>query len=314
MLKKRWVYFNDAFIPWEEATVHVASHSFARGSAIFEVLSLHETRFEPMIFRLDEHVSRLFQSARFLEMKMPVTPESLQDRVKETVRKNGMKKGVIKIICCYPEIALDILPPSAPLTVIIFVVNPDEDLPEFKAAEKPEASACISRWRKLDPQTVPVEAKASANYLNGMMARMEAKKRGFDQAILLDTQGFVAEGGTESVFMVKNGVLMTPIGGTILQSITRKSLLEVSSAKGIETREMRILPQLFLEADEVFLSCTPLKVLPLMRIDDRSLPGASGPVVKTLVAMMQKIIEGEDQAFEKWRFPVNGVYPIQGSI
>ena len=100
MLKKRWVYFNDAFIPWEEATVHVASHSFARGSAIFEVLSLHETRFEPMIFRLDEHVSRLFQSARFLEMKMPVTPESLQDRVKETVRKNGMKKER-----CYPFIS-----------------------------------------------------------------------------------------------------------------------------------------------------------------------------------------------------------------
>ncbi len=304
MLKDRWIYFKDQWIAWEQATVHVASHSFARGSAIFEVLSLHALPGGPVIFRLDEHVRRLFKSAEFLAMKIPASPDAVSDKVRETVRKNGLRKGVIKILCHYPQIALDILPPPDDPSMVIFALDPESDLPGFQAPGAEETTACISTWRKLDPQTVPVEAKASANYLNGMMARLEAARRGFGQAILLDTQGFVAEGGTESVFMVKGNTLMTPARGTILQSITRKSILELAAVEGIEAKEIRISPRQLLEADEAFLSCTPFKVLPLERIEDRRLPRVPGPVTQALSSSMQGIVEGEDRRFEKWLFPV----------
>jgi len=304
MLKDRWIYVNDAFIPWEDATVHVASHSFARGSAIFEVLSLHETPSGPAIFRLDEHINRLFKSARFMEMALPTSPKSLLEKVKETVRKNRIQKGVIKIVCYYSQIALDILPPSGPAGILIFAVDPEADMPGFTLSDSKKASACISRWRKLDPQTVPVEAKASANYLNGMMARLEARKRGFDQAILLDTQGFIAEGGTESIFIVKDGVLLTPACGTVLRSITRKSLLELAFAKKIVSKEVRIPPQQLYVADEVFLSCTPFKVLALHQIDDRKMPAAPGPFTRKLTSFMEAIVHMQDEAFRKWLFPV----------
>jgi branched-chain amino acid aminotransferase len=211
---------------------------------------------------------------------------------------------MIKIICHYPGAALDIFPPSTPASTIIFAVDPEMDFPEFAASAARDATACLASWRKLDPQTVPVEAKASANYLNGMMARLESRKRGFDEAIMLDTQGFVAEGGMESVFIAKDNVLMTPAAGTILQSITRKSLLELASENRIESREVRLRPEQLFDADEVFLACTPFKVLPLRRIEACSFPGGSGPLTKTMAGMMQRVIDGSDPAFEEWRFPV----------
>ncbi|MBW2042174.1 MAG: aminotransferase class IV [Deltaproteobacteria bacterium] len=305
MLNERWIFSDDKFIVWEAATVHVASHSFARGSAIFEVLSLHETATGPVIFRLDEHVRRFFRSAHLLGMELGITPDALMEQIKETVRKNKIQKGVIKVVGYHPEIALDILPPARPLSLVIFAVDPEKDLPHFSGDPSREAAACIPAWRKLDPRTVPVEAKASANYLNGMVARLEARKKGFDYAIMLDTQGFVAEGGTESIFIVKDGILMTPVAGTVLQSITRKSLLELAMKKGIASKELRIPPEQLLGADEAFLSCTPFKVLPLVRIEDRSLPGASGPVTQRLAGLMEDAIDGKETAFSEWRFPVD---------
>ncbi len=305
MLNERWIFSDDKFIPWKAATVHVASHSFARGSAIFEVLSLHETATGPVVFRLDKHVRRLFQSAHLLGMELGITPDLLMEQIKETVRKNKIRKGVIKVVGCHPEIALDILPPPRPLSLFIFAVDPEKDLPHFSGDPSREATACIPAWRKLDPRTVPLEAKASANYLNGMVARLDARKKGFDYAIMLDTQGFVAEGGTESIFIVKDGILMTPAAGTVLQSITRKSLLELATKKGIASKELRIPPELLLGADEAFFSSTPFKVLPLTRIEDRTLPGASGPVTKRLAGMMEDAIDGKDTALSEWRFPVD---------
>jgi len=305
MLQERWVYSGEDWIPWEKATVHLASHSFARGSAIFEVLSLHDTPSGPMIFRLDTHLERLFQSARFLGMEIPLTTEKLQETVKETVRRNRIGKGVIKILGFHPGVALDILPPSRPISLAVFALDPEKDLTGFNTGAPLKASACISSWRKLDPQTVPVEAKASANYLNGMMARLEARNRGFDQAILLDTQGFVAEGGTESVFIVHEGRLVTPAGGTILQSITRKSILELAVSKGIAIREMRIPPRRLQDADEAFLSCTPFKVLPLTCIEERYFPDPPGPVTRTVASWMQRVLEEADEISGKWLFPLD---------
>jgi branched-chain amino acid aminotransferase len=305
MLENRSVFRNGEFIAWNQAKVHIMCHSFGRGSAIFEVLSLHNTRSGPSVFRLDEHIHRLYRSAALLDMELPMDKKAFQEAVLESVRRNRCEKGFIKIICFYPQISFEILPPQKKLDTSIFVVDPAEDLGGLDFPFEKGTTACVSRWRKLDPETVPVEAKAAANYLNGMMARAEAKKRGFDNVIMVDTQGFVAEGGTESVFLVKDGVLMTPSLGTVLQSITRKSVLEVAPAIGIPTLEGRLKPDLLFEAEEIFFSGTPMKTLPVSRIEERALQDVPGPVSRKLTAAMTAIVEGRDERFKNWMFPAS---------
>jgi branched-chain amino acid aminotransferase len=304
MLEERTVYVNGEFVAWNQAKAHLMCHSFGRGSAIFEVLGFHDNGPGPAVFRLDEHVDRLFRSAELLDMEIAATKPSVHEAVLEAVRRNGVRQGFIKIICFYSQIAFEILPPQKKLDLSIFVVDPEEDLGGLKIPFDRGVSACISKWRKLDPQTVPVEAKAAANYLNGMMARGEAKKRGFDNAIMLDTQGFIAEGGTESVFLVKGGVLMAPCLGTVLASISRKSLLQVAQAHGIPTFEGRLRPELLFDAEEILYSGTPNKALAIRQIENRVLEKVPGPVTQKLMALMADILAGKDDRFESWLFPV----------
>ena len=304
MLEDRLVFLNGEFVAWNQAKAHLMCHSLGRGSAIFEVLSLHDTRLGPAVFRLEEHMNRLFRSAELLDMELPGTKQSIHEKVLEAVRRNGIREGFIKVICFYSQIAFEILPPQKKLDLSIFVVDPQEDLGGVKFPFERGVGACISKWRKLDPETVPVEAKAAANYLNGMMARGEARKRGFDNAIMLDTQGFIAEGGTESVFLVKGGVLMAPSLGTILASISRKSLLQVAQATGTPTFEGRLRPELLFEAEEILYSGTPMKALAVRQIENRALEKVPGPVTEKLSALVNDIVAGKDDRFRSWLFPV----------
>jgi branched-chain amino acid aminotransferase len=304
MIEDRMVYLRGDFVPWSEAKVHLMSHSVGRGSAIFEVLSFHNTVHGPAVFRLDEHLNRLLASAALLGMELPMSREEFHRAVLETVRRSELREGFIKIICFYPQVAFSIFPPREKLDTSIFVVDPAEDLKGTAFPFERGTTACISKWRKLDPQTVPVEAKVAANYLNGIMAKEEARKRGFEEAIMLDTQGFIAEGGTESVFLVKDGRLMTPALGTVLKSISRKSVLEVAGAKGIETFEGRLFPGLFFTAEEIFFSGTPMKVLPVRKVEDRVIEKVPGPMTKELFEAMRNIVSGKDERFKAWLFPV----------
>ena len=305
MLEERVVFFNGEFIPWNEARVHVMCHSFGRGSAIFEVMSVHETPNGPAVFRLDEHVERLFRTAGILGMDLSMGREEIHGACLEAVRRNGVASGFVKVICFHSRIAFEILPPDAPMDVSVFVVDPAADLGGLKFPFDKGATACFSRWLKLDPQTVPIEAKAAANYLNGMMARAEARARGYDNVIMLDTQGFVAEGGTESVFMVKDGALLTPPQGTVLLSITRLSLLQAAEVLGLEARETRIHPDQLLEAEEILFAGTPNKVLPVRRVEETDLAGTPGPVTRKLFSLMEEITSGRDERFKDWLFPVS---------
>jgi len=307
MLEDRFVFINKEFVAWQKATVHMMCHSFSRGSAIFEVLSLHATVSGPAVFRLHDHIDRLFKSARLLDMQLPLSRDEFCEAVEGTVRKNSLEKGFIKIMCYYPQVAVEIYPPQKMLDMAVLALDPAVDLEgidfPIDAVEK-GISACLSKWRKLDPQTVPIEAKAAANYLNGMVAHGDAQKRGFDQAIMLDTQGFIAEGGTESVFLVRNGRLLAPVLGTVLQSITRRSILQAAQTEGIETVEARLRPELLFEADEIFTGCTPFKVFPVRQMEDRMLGEIPGPLTRRLSALMKNIVAGSDERFQDWLYPV----------
>jgi branched-chain amino acid aminotransferase len=304
MIEDRIVYLKGEFVPWENANVHIMSHSFGRGSAIFEVISLHNTASGSAIFRLEAHIDRLFKSAEFLDMELPLSKEALCEAVSETVKRNGLEQGFIKLICFYPEFAFEILPPQKELSISIFAIDPEQDLGGLGNPFETGTTAYLSRWRKLDPRTVPVEAKAAANYLNGMVARAEAKKNGFKHAIMLDTQGFIAEGGTESVFLVKDNCLMTAATGTVLKSITRMSILEAAREIGIECIEGQLDPDLLFEAQEMFVSCTPFKVVPVKQINDRKLKDAPGPLTCKINELLETIAKGEDDRFKGWLYMV----------
>jgi branched-chain amino acid aminotransferase len=304
MLEERWVYKNGDFVRWPEATVHLMSHSFARGSTIFEVISLYDTTSGPAVFRLHEHIARLEKSAAYLDMELPSGHEDLCQAVADTVRRNGLSKGVVKVVGYYPQFALDIQPPQKRLDLAVFAMDPSLDIAGLAFSFEKGTSAGISRWRKLDPETVPIEAKAAAHYLNGMIARLDVQKRGLEDAILLDSQGFIAEGATESIFLVKDGRLLTPSLGTVLDSITRRSILQVARHLGIETFEGRLRPELLFTAEEVFFANTPFKVIPVCRIEDRRMSAVPGAMQRTLWEMLQKIAAGREPAFADWLYPV----------
>lgn len=302
MLENRQVWINGGFVKWSEATVHMMSHSFARGSTIFEVISFYATASGPAVFRLHEHIARLQKSAAYLDMELPGGHDELCRSVAETVRRNRLQQGVIKVVGYYPQFALDIQPPQKRLDLAVFAMDPSQDLQKLEFSFEKGTTAGIARWRKLDPQTIPIEAKAAANYLNGMIARLDVQKRGLEDAILLDTQGFIAEGATESVFLVKEGRLLTPCLGTVLDSITRRSILQVARHLGMETFEGRLRPELLFEAEEIFFANTPFKVIPVRRVEDREMPAAPGPVQRSLWEFLQRIVSGREPAFAGWLY------------
>ncbi|MCE5282393.1 MAG: aminotransferase class IV [Deltaproteobacteria bacterium] len=304
MLEERIVYLDGGYVPWGEAKIHIMCHSLGRGSAIFEVIGFHDTQIGPAVFRLDEHILRFRKTAALLDMELPLPAEAISEAILETVRRNKLRQGTIKVIGYYPEVAFDILPPQKRFQIAVFVYDKQEDIADAQPLPDGGVSACLSRWCRLDPRSVPIEAKVAANYLNGIMARTEARKRGFDFAVMLDTQGFIAEGGTESIFLVHQGRLMTPSLGTILSGISRKSLLELAGQTGMPTIEGRLAPELLDEAEEIFLSCTPTKLLPVRRMGERVLTGIPGPVTRKLAERMASITAGRDEPFRRWLFPV----------
>ncbi len=298
MLEDRLVYVNREIVPWDQAQVHLMSHSFGRGSAIFEVLSFHDTAGGPAIFRLGDHLDRLATTAGLLSMQLPLSMEELRGVIFQALKANGLRRGFIKIIAYYGQIAFGPEPPQEPLHLSVFTIDPAQDLGDHPLPDK--ISLCLSKWCKLDNRTVPVKAKAAANYLNGMMSRLEARERGFDNAIMLDTSGNLAEGATESVFFVQGGKLLTPALDNILDSITRKSILELARALGIPVLETELTPDIFQTCDEVFLSGTPLKVVPVHAMEQRRLEPVPGPLSRKLAQALGDICDGESDLFPQW--------------
>lgn len=304
MNRGRVVYLNGDFIALERAVVPILSHSMGRGSAIFEVISFRDTAHGPAVFRLKDHIDRLFRTAALLEIQLPLTPERFYEAVTATIRRNGLTEGVLKIICYYPQISLSIAPPAVPPDVSIFAVAPEHDFPGLVEPREEKTTAAISRWRKLDPRTIPIESKAAANYLNGMVAHQDVRRRGFRHAILLDTAGRLAEGATESIFFVREGTIHTPKTGTVLRSITRESILQAARIEGLPCAEGHYSPEDLDSAAEIFFTSSPQKTLPVWKYEERILEPVPGPLTRKIDSLMEAIASGRDARFLEWLYPV----------
>ena len=300
MNKELKVWLNGKLIPWQEATVPLLSHGFSRGSAFFEVFGVHVGPEGPMAFRMDEHLKRLMNSAKLLEMELAHSTEEIIAGVKATVNANNLGRGLIKILAYWGKEAVINLVLDSKLDLAIFAIPESKEL---KLDSTTPISACLSKWRKIHPETVPVGAKCCSNYLNSYLARKDAVSRGFDIGIMLGTDGFLAEASIESVFIVKDGVLKTPPPGRILSSITRMSILEAVPKIGISVREDPITAEELFAADEIFTCHTGIKVEPVARFEDRELE-TPGPVTKQVKQLMEGIMQFKNENFMEWFQPL----------
>jgi len=299
-LAQRKIWLDGKFVPWAKATVHLMSHSFTRGSAVFEVMSIHPAgRDGAAVWRLDDHLDRLRNSARLIAMPLPFSLRALHRAALLAVAKNRLRSGFVKLLCYYPEVEFEVIPRSKRTSIAIVAANPAADLNAAFYQGRASARAAVSKWRKLDPRTVPIHCKAAANYLSPLVAKQEVLARGFDIPILLTTDGFVAEGATESLFLVKNRVIKTAPLSIVLPGITRRSVLEVARALGYTVLEKKMRVPELMAADEAFYTSTSQKVWPIASIERKKLP-APGPVAAHLMDTFQKIIADQLPRFKKW--------------
>ena len=301
---KAWI--NGGFVDWEKATVPILSHSFSRGSAVFEVVDTVSTDRGPAFFGLAEHVERFFNSARYTYMEIPISREEIVEGCLASARVNGVSIGAAKFFAYYSTIQFDVLPEDGKVDVAIFCADFGLAERRLKNKGKP-VKATISPYRKIHPQSVPIHAKVTGNYVGGFIAKMEARKKGYQDVILLDTEGFVAESATANVFMVKDGVVKTPTLRSVLPGINRMAVIELLRDMGCRLEETDIRPEEFLGCDEAFYTASTIKVVPMESIDDKKLGRVCpGPVTKAVLSQVEKILHDGSGKYDKWLTYISG--------
>jgi len=296
MKNKSKVWLNNKIIPWQEANVPILSHGFSRGSAVFEAFGTHESPDGTVAFRMDAHLARLEQTVKLLHMELKYSSEEIAHAVSKIVSINNLGRGIVKVMAYWGEEAIINLVLKSKLDVAIFTIPASEEL----GLDKPKPiSACISKWRKLHPETIPVQAKACANYLNGYLIRKDANDRGFDIGVSVGTDGFVAEGSIESIFIVKDGVLKTPPLGKILAGITRDSTIKIANVNDIKIEETILQKEDLFSADEIFTTHTGIKITPIKRFEENVLQ-APGSVTTRIMELMDNILNFKDDKFSSW--------------
>ena len=293
-------HVNGRFVDRKDAKVSLLSHSFGRGSAIFEVVSISQTAKGGAFFRLIEHVARMFNSAKLLLMEMPMSPEEVVEAVVATAAENDISFGIAKFLAYYPVEEFHLLPADPKVEFAVFCDDYGRQGVTVDDLARP-VSAGISTITKLDPRTIPIHAKVAANYVNGALALMEAKKKGCDDVILLDTSGFVAEGPTSNVFFVEDGKILTPTSRNTLGGITRDSVIHIARDLGHEVTEMDISPERIADFDEAFYtSCSP-GIAPINSIDSKPIgTECPGPVTQELARRLHDAYEGQAPQYENW--------------
>ena len=314
MQKSDVIWFNGSFVPWDEARIHVFSHVIHYGSGVFEGLRAYSTPRGPAVLGLVPHARRLFHSAKIIGLEMPFLLAEIEAAIVETVRRNKHDSCYIRPLAYRGYGELGVLPRGNPTEVIIGTFAWGSL--HGAAALEQGVDVGVSSWRRMAPDTHPAMAKATGNYLNSQLIVMEAKQNGFDEGLVLDTEGYLSEGSGENLFLVLDGILHTPpVGNSILSGITRANVLQLAADAGIETRVARLPREMLYIADEIFMTGTAAEITPIRSIDRRPVgPGAMvgerglpapGPITRRLQKEYFAILHGEDQDRHGWLTHVN---------
>jgi branched-chain amino acid aminotransferase len=297
------IWMDGKFVPWNDAKVHVLAHTLHYGTGVFEGIRCYKTDSGSAVFRLKEHVDRLFGSMHILQMDCPFTREQVFDAILETIRVNKIDACYIRPLAFIGYGAMGVFPKDNPVNVIIAVWPWGSYLGD--EGMKNGIRVKISSFTRPHINATMVRAKAVANYANSLLAKREALKDGYDEAVLLDTDGYVAEGSGENIFMVRNGKIKTPPLTAILEGITRDTIIQLAEEHNIPLAEERFTRDELYIADEVFFSGTAAEITPIREVDNRKIgAGKPGSVTQKIQAAFFDIVHGRDKNHSAWLTPV----------
>ena len=294
------IWMNGKLVPFKDAKVHVLTHALHYSTAVFEGIRCYNTPNGSAIFRLTEHVDRLFNSAKLYGMKMRYTKKQITDAIIRTVKASGLKDCYIRPIAYYGYGTMGLTPTLNKVDVSISCW--EWKMGESKAGKFSGAKCKISKWVRIDSRSQPMQAKSAANYSNAALARVEALKSGYDEAIMLNSSGKVAEGSAENIFIIKSGIIKTPpLNADILNGITRDSVIRLIKANGIKLVEKNVTVKELFKADEVFMTGTAAEVKSVSKINKTLIGnGKMGKITKTLQKSFMDAAMGKDQRFTSW--------------
>lgn len=294
------VWMNGKCIPWGSATVHVSAHGLHYGSGVFEGLRCYNTADGPAIFRLDAHLTRLYSSAHAYGIKIPYTQAELAEAICETIGRNRFTDCYVRPIVYLGSSSLSLHPRKCPVEVVILAWPWGAYLGD-EAVER-GARITISPWRKFDSQMMPTAAKACGQYLNSILAVQDAVARGFDEALLLNQDGTIAEGSGENIFLVKKGVILTNrTSDGILPGVTRECVLEMVCDAGWTVETRPLLLQDLLESDEAFFTGTAAEVVPIAEVDGSKIrTGRRGAKTALLQQAFAEATSGRNARYSRW--------------
>lgn len=295
-----YIWFDGDFVKWEDAKIHVLSHVVHYGSGVFEGIRAYRTSRGTAVFRLEEHVRRLYDSARIYRMDIPFSPDELTRAIAETVARNGLEACYIRplVFRGYRELGLN--PLKCPVQVIIAVWGWGSYLASDPT--KGGIDAVVSSWNRMAPNTFPAMAKACGNYINSQLMKLEATTDGYDEAIAVGIDGLLSEGTAENLFLVRDGVLYTPqLSSSVLEGITRNTVLALARDLGIPAVEQQIPREFLYIADEVFLTGTAAEVTPVRSVDRIPVGKEQpGPVTRKLQDAFFAILSGDAPDAHSW--------------
>ncbi|NLT42962.1 MAG: branched-chain amino acid transaminase [Anaerolineae bacterium] len=300
----KYIWIDGEVVPWADAKVHVLTHAIHYGSAVFEGIRAYSLPTGTAVFRLDEHLQRLLDSAKIYRMPMEYDLGGLREAVKATVRANGHESCYIRPVAMrgYGEMGVD--PRGCPVQV--FIATWEWGAYLGADALQKGIDVCVSSWTRMAPNTFPSLAKTSANYANSQLIKMDALENGYAEAIVLDAGGHVSEGSGENLFLVKKGAIYTPpLSNSVLGGITRDSVMVLAKDLGYQLQESVITREMLYLADELFFSGTAAEVTPIRSVDKIVVgSGECGPVTKAIQSAFFEIVQGRVPDRHGWFTPV----------
>jgi branched-chain amino acid aminotransferase len=298
------IWMNGKLVPFKDAKVHVLTHALHYSTAVFEGIRCYNTPKGSMIFRLPEHVDRLFKSAKMYSMKLPYSKNEISKAIIETVKASKLKECYIRPIAYYGYGVLGLTP--TPNKIDLAIACWEWKLGESSAGKVSGARCKVSSWLRIDSRSQPMQAKAASNYANAALARVEALKDGYDEAIMLNYNGKVSEGSAENIFLINNGEIFTPPPSAgILNGITRDSVIKIAKADEISIIEANIDREDLYVADEVFMTGTAAEVKSVTEIDNITIgDGKPGKITRKLQNAFLSVVMGKDKRFSKWLTPI----------
>jgi len=298
------IWMNGKLVAYKNAKVHVLTHALHYSTAIFEGIRCYNTPRGPMIFRLPEHVERLFKSAKMYSMKIPYSKKEISDGIVKTVKVSKLKECYIRPIAYYGHGVMGLTP--TPNKIDVAIACWEWNTGESSAGKVHGARCKVSSWLRIDSRSQPMQAKAASNYANAALARVEALRDGYDEAIMLNYHGKVSEGSAENIFIVNKGEISTPpLNAGILDGITRDSVIKIARSEGLVVNERELDREDLYIADEVFMTGTAAEVKSVSEIDNITIGnGKVGEITRKLQDAFNEVSRGRDERFSEWFTPV----------